>query len=110
MTEKDLLIQDLRRENEALRKELEWKEKVIELAQRHETIIHEPTKSEFRRMAIQLGHEQVVRCKDCKHYRPQKKSAHWENRANYCNRIVTIRVQPYDFCSYGERKEGGGNG
>ena len=48
----------------------------------------------------------VVRCKDCKHYKPQKKSAHWENRANYCNRIVTIKTQPYDFCSYGERKEG----
>ena len=47
----------------------------------------------------------IVRCKDCKHYRPQKKSAHWENRANYCNRIVTIKVQPDDFCSYGERKE-----
>ena len=52
----------------------------------------------------------VVRCKDCKHYRPQKKSAHWENRANYCNRIVTIKVQPYDFCSYGERKDGDENG
>ena len=49
---------------------------------------------------------EIVRCKDCKHYKPQKKSAHWENRANYCNRIVTIKVQPYDFCSYGERKEG----
>ena len=49
---------------------------------------------------------EVVRCKDCKHYRPQKKSAHWENRANYCNRIVTIKTRPYDFCSYGERKEG----
>lgn len=49
---------------------------------------------------------EVVRCKDCKYYRPQKKSAHWENRANYCNRIVTIKVQPYDFCSYGERKDG----
>ena len=48
---------------------------------------------------------EVVRCKDCKHYKPQKKSAHWENRANYCNRIVTIKVQPDDFCSYGERKE-----
>ena len=47
----------------------------------------------------------IVRCKDCKHYKPQKKSAHWENRANYCNRIVTIKVQPDDFCSYGERKE-----
>lgn len=49
---------------------------------------------------------EVVRCRDCKHYKPQKKSAHWENRTNYCNRIVTIKVQPYDFCSYGERKEG----
>ena len=49
---------------------------------------------------------EVVRCRDYKHYKPQKKSAHWENRANYCNRIVTIKVQPYDFCSYGERKEG----
>ena len=51
----------------------------------------------------------VVRCKDCKHYKPQNKSAHWENRANYCGRIVTIKPQPYDFCSYGERKEGDGN-
>ena len=49
---------------------------------------------------------EIVRCRDCKHYRPQKKSAHWENRANYCNRIVTIKVRPYDFCSYGERKDG----
>ena len=47
----------------------------------------------------------VVRCKDCKHYKPQKKSAHWENRANYCNRIVTIKMRPDDFCSYGERKD-----
>ena len=47
----------------------------------------------------------VVRCKDCKHYKPQKKSAHWEHRAYYCNRVVTIKVQPDDFCSYGERKD-----
>ena len=53
---------------------------------------------------------EIVRCMDCKHYMPQKKSAHWENRANYCNRIVTIKVRPYDFCSYGERKDGDGNG
>ena len=48
----------------------------------------------------------VVRCKDCKHYKPQKKSAHWENRTNYCNRVVTIKMQPDDFCSYGKRKDG----
>ena len=53
---------------------------------------------------------EMVRCRDCKHYKPQKKSAHWENRANYCNRVVTLKVQPYDFCSYGERKEGADNG
>ena len=106
MTEKDLLIQDLRRENEALRKELEWKEKVIELAQRHETIIHEPTKSEFRRMAIQFGYELVVQCKDCKHYEIHKPKV-LEN----CERNgYIIPVKPDDFCSYGERKEGGDNG
>ena len=106
MTEKDLLIQDLRRENEALRKELEWKEKVIELAQRHETIIHEPTKSEFRRMAIQLGYELVVQCKDCKHYEIHKPKV-LEN----CERNgYIIPMKPDDFCSYGERKEGGDNG
>ena len=102
MTEKDLLIQDLRRENETLRKELEWKEKVIELAQRHETIIHEPTKSEFRRMAIQLGYELVVQCKACKHYEIHKPKV-LEN----CERNgYIIPMKPYDFCSYGERKEG----
>lgn len=30
-------------------------------------IIHKPTKSEFKRMAAQLGYEQVVRCKDCEY-------------------------------------------
>ena len=49
---------------------------------------------------------EIVRCRDCKHYKPQKKSAHWEHKAYYCNRIVTIKTQPYDFCSYGERKDG----
>ena len=53
---------------------------------------------------------EIVRCRDCKHYRPQKKSAHWENSANYCNRVVTIKVQPDDFCYYGERKDGANNG
>ena len=30
-------------------------------------IIHKPTRSEFKRMAAQLGYEQVVRCRDCKY-------------------------------------------
>ena len=49
---------------------------------------------------------EIVRCRDCKHYRPQKKSAHWENSVNYCNRVVTIKTHPDDFCSYGEQKDG----
>lgn len=36
MTDTDILIQNLRRENEALRAELEWKQKEIELARRYE--------------------------------------------------------------------------
>ena len=64
--------------------------------------IHEPTKSEFRRMAAQLGYEQVVRCKDCKHYEIHKPKV-LEN----CERNgYIIPMKPYDFCSYGERKEG----
>lgn len=43
MTEKDLVIQGLRSENEALRAELEWKQKEIELARRHEVNWHEVT-------------------------------------------------------------------
>lgn len=35
MTEQDMIIQDLRREVAQLRAELEWKQKEIELAQRH---------------------------------------------------------------------------
>ena len=36
MTDTDILIQNLRRENEALKAELGWKQKEIELARRHE--------------------------------------------------------------------------
>lgn len=36
MTDTDLLIQNLRRENDVLRAELDWKQKEIELARRHE--------------------------------------------------------------------------
>lgn len=101
MTEKDLLIQDLRRENETLRKELEWKEKVIELARRHETIIHEPTKSEFRRMAIQLGYDLVVQCKDCKHF----DRAEFNCKGFKICPASGMDIKPDDYCSYGERKD-----
>lgn len=49
----------------------------------------------------------VVRCKDCKHYKPQHKSAHWNNEALYCCRCATVKVKPDDFCSHGERRNNG---
>lgn len=48
----------------------------------------------------------VVRCKDCKHYKPPKVSAHYVNHTQYCTRVVTMKVSPDSFCSYGERKDG----
>lgn len=42
----------------------------------------------------------VVRCKDCEHY---KKINYDDISQNTCE-ITTKRQQPYDYCSYGERK------
>ena len=46
---------------------------------------------------------EVIRCKDCKHY---KKINYDDISQNTCE-ITTKRQQPYDFCSYGERMDGG---
>lgn len=46
---------------------------------------------------------EVVRCKDCKYYYLDK-GCH--NRAAG----VLVRRESDDFCSYGERKDGDGNG
>lgn len=53
----------------------------------------------------------VVRCKDCKHYRNHPNGLcylHTEPKANvrgYSGKAVC--VEPDDFCSYGEQKDGG---
>ena len=44
---------------------------------------------------------EVIRCKDCKHY---KKINYDDISQNTCE-ITTKRQQPDDYCSYGERKE-----
>lgn len=57
---------------------------------------------------------QVVRCKDCKHYRNYPNGLcylHTEPKPNvrgYSGDAVC--VEPEDFCSYGERKEGDTDG
>ena len=46
----------------------------------------------------------VVRCKDCKFYKAQKQSVNWKNKKKYCCRVVALKVNENDYCSYGERK------
>lgn len=53
----------------------------------------------------------VVRCKDCKHYRNHPNGLcylHTEPKENACGHSGNaVCVEPEDFCSYGERKDGG---
>ena len=62
--------------------------------------------------------KQVVRCKDCKHLRHYGKTSLFINdkniKAGWCQRRIRCdeeyRMTADDFCSYGERKDGDGNG
>lgn len=60
--------------------------------------IDRPTRSQFKRMAVQLGYEPVVHCKDCKHVM-------FSDCYGECGAARMGIVGPDDFCSYGERKE-----
>ena len=74
----------------------------IEIIDKAPTIdIDRPTRSQFKRMAVQLGYEPVVHCKDCKHRDPEDKRCDcgcWHN---------PFTTNDNDFCSYGERKNNG---
>lgn len=58
-----------------------------------------PTRSQFKRMAAQLGYEQIVHCKDCRHWTQGK-------NCTYCD-FVSGLWDPgeNDFCSCGMRKD-----
>lgn len=74
------------------------KEQVNELIDATPTVdIDRPTRSQFKRMAVQLGYEPVVRCKECKHLM-------FSDCYGECGKGHMGIVRPYDFCSYGERK------
>lgn len=64
---------------------------------------------EIRRAPI-VDAEVVVRCKDCKHYRNYPNGLcyiHTEPKTNARRHSGNaVCVEPDDFCSYGERKEG----
>ncbi len=61
---------------------------------------------------------EVVRCRDCKHFRHYGKTSLFINgkniKAGWCQRRIRYdeeyRMTADDFCSYGERKDGDGNG
>lgn len=65
---------------------------------------------EILETALTADAVEVVRCKDCKHYKTRNQSAYWDNKALLCCRSANVKVRPEDFCSYGERKEGDWNG
>ena len=46
--------------------------------------------------------EELVRCKDCKHWRQKKDS---QSRVGLCEMQGLYRI-PMFFCAYGEREEG----
>lgn len=79
------------------------KEQVLELIDAAPTIeVNRPTRSQFKRMAVQLGYEPVVHCKDCKYVK------HWKDHTGIegllC-RNFAIDTNPEAFCSLGERKD-----
>lgn len=67
-----------------------------------------PTRSQFKRMAVQLRYEPVIHCRECKHYQNHPNGlcyAHTEpddNERGYKGEAVC--VEPEDFCSYGEKR------
>mgnify|MGYP005938951095 CR=1 FL=1 len=67
-----------------------------------EPTVDRPTRSQFKRMAVQLGYEKVVHCKDCKH-----KDTWTESKIRdwfWCGVSGLQVVEDMDFCSYGERR------
>jgi hypothetical protein len=62
--------------------------------------IHEPKKSEFKRMAVQMDYVPVVRCKDCKYYKPDE----YEFGCGCDGGLLYVKADD-DFCSYGARKD-----
>nr|DAZ82856.1 MAG TPA: hypothetical protein [Caudoviricetes sp.] len=82
---------------------------VIEEMKKIPTVdIDRPTRSQFKRMAVQLGYEPVIRCKNC---------ANWQKfnddlrRDGMCEALLNFHRAERNmtnenfFCAYGERKE-----
>lgn len=72
----------------------------IEIIDKSPTIdIDRPTRSQFKRMAVQLGYEKVVHCKDCRHISVERGLC-------FCNLWEKFNGMGYDgFCNYGETEK-----
>lgn len=87
------LIERLTAENADLRKEIEWKDMVISLAQRKQA------EAEAERDAALADLADVRSCKTCKHRTETGNCGHPRHHG------ILPSAYPYDFCSYGERRE-----
>lgn len=48
--------------------------------------------------------QNIIRCKDCRFYTNFQKGKPWNVSKKYCNRVVTIKTSPDDFCSFAKAK------
>ena len=74
----------------------------IEIIDKAPTIdIDRPTRSQFKRMAVQLGYEKIVHCKECQH---------WGNEET---KVATVcefpRVQLFCVCDVLKKQRKAGN-
>lgn len=74
--------------------------------------IDRPTRSQFKRMAVQLGYEPVIHCRECGHYDPDTEfceiHSHFITRhGEFCYPSESREwkmFSPDYFCGDGERK------
>lgn len=71
-----------------------------------EPTIDRPTRSQFKRMAVQLGYEAVIHCRECKEHRLfNGRDMCAKNATILDGREVGLRATRADFyCADGERR------
>lgn len=86
---------------------------VIEEMKKIPTVdIDRPTRSQFKRMAVQLGYEPVIHCRECGHYDPETEfceiHSHFITRnGEFCYPSESSEwkmFSPDYFCGDGERR------